>query len=126
MEIAGIGAEIVECTRIARKINEHGELFLARVFTPAEMRWCRDSKNTTERFAAIWAGKEAVLKALGIASVKELTWTDLEICAGGKDKASVQLHGAIKDRAEKQKVRDILIATAHCRSYATAYAIAIK
>jgi len=125
MEILGIGTEIVECERIARMIEEHGELFLERVFTPREMRRCRDSKNTTERYAELWAAKEAVLNALGIASVKNLAWTDLEICSEA-DGISVRLQGAIKERAEKLGVRDIMVALAHCRSYATANVIAVK
>ena len=39
MEIVGIGTEIVECVRIGRLLQEHGELFLTRVFTPREMRF---------------------------------------------------------------------------------------
>ncbi len=126
MEIIGIGTEIVECVRIARMIEQHGELFLGTVFTPGEMRRCRQDKKTTERFAAQWAAKEAVLKALGIASVKKLAWTDLEIEDGVKGRAVVRLQGAVKDQAQKQEVREILVSMAHTRAYATAYAIAVK
>lgn len=126
MEIIGIGTEIVECVRIGRMIEEHGELFLARVFTPREIRRCRGHKKATERFAAQWAAKEAVLKALGIASVKRLAWTDLEIGVGVKGRATVRLQGAIKSHAEGQGVGDVLVAVAHCRAYATAHAIAVK
>jgi holo-[acyl-carrier protein] synthase len=126
MEIVGIGAEIVECERIARMIEEHGELFLERVFTPREMRRCRESKDTTERFAELWAAKEAVLKSLGIASVKNLTWTDLEICSDAAEGILVRLQGAIKERAEKQKVSVIHLSMAHCRTHATAHALATR
>ena len=126
MNIVGIGTEIVECVRIARMIEAHGEQFLMRVFTGREIGACRAHKKTTERFAAQWAAKDAVLKALGISSVKKLAWTDLEILQRPRGKATVRLQGAIKELADKQHVGDILVAMAHCRMYATAYAIAVK
>lgn len=126
MEIIGIGAEIVECVRIARMIQEHGELFLAGVFTPDEMRHCQRRKNATELFAAQWAGKEAILKALEIEASKKLVWSDLEIRHSKGKRPTVMLKGAIKDRAERMGVTDILVTLAHSRAYATAYAIAVK
>jgi holo-[acyl-carrier protein] synthase len=126
MEIVGIGTQIVECVRIGRMIQEHGELFLARVFTPKEMRHCRLRKNSTEHFAGQWAAKEAVLKALGMHSVKGLAWTDLEILHKAGQRSKVHLQGAIKDHADQKDVGEILVTLAHCRAYATAYAIALK
>jgi len=40
-QIIGIGTEIVECLRIARMIERHGELFINRVYTAEEIRYCR-------------------------------------------------------------------------------------
>lgn len=126
MEIVGIGTEIVECARIARMIEQHGEAFLSRGFTAAEMRYARAQAKTTECFAALWAAKEAVLKTLAIRAVKSVVWTDVETCPDGKKQSSVRLQGSIREKAEKKKVREILLTTAHCRSHATAYAIALK
>ena len=126
MEIVGIGTEIVECVRIGRMIAEHGELFLTRVFTAQEIRWCQQRKNATEHFACQWAGKEAILKALGIQSMKRLAWTDLEIHQGAGEKPHVRLHGALKAFVEEQNVGEILLSVAHCRAYATAYALAVR
>ena len=64
MEIIGVGTDIVECLRIARMIQKHGEQFLCRVYTEREIRTCNANKRTTENFAGRWAAKEAVLKAL--------------------------------------------------------------
>lgn len=126
MEIVGIGTEIVECVRIGRMIQEHGELFLARVFTPKEIRHCQKRKSPTEHFAGQWAAKEAILKALGIHTGKGLAWTDLEILHVTGQRPRVHLQGVIKDRAQQQRVSEILVTSAQCRAYATAYAIALK
>ena len=64
-DVVGIGTDIVECVRIGKMIAKHGELFLTRVFTDRELRYCQRSKAATEHFAGRWAAKEAVLKCLG-------------------------------------------------------------
>ena len=45
MEIVGIGTDIVECLRIGRMIEQHGELFLNRVYTEREVRYCQARKR---------------------------------------------------------------------------------
>ena len=63
MDVIGIGTDITECLRIARMIERHGELFLGRVYTPEEIRYCQSRKQAIQHFAGRWAAKEAVLKA---------------------------------------------------------------
>ena len=82
MEIVGVGTEIVECLRIGRMVEQHGEAFLNRVFTGHEIQFCQARKRATEHFAACWAAKETVVKALGIAWSRSLSWTDIEIHTG--------------------------------------------
>ena len=47
VEVLGLGTEIVECARVRAMIEEHGERFLTRVYTPEELRYCqsRDRKS---------------------------------------------------------------------------------
>jgi holo-[acyl-carrier protein] synthase len=123
--ILGIGADITECLRIARMIERHGELFVNRVYTPDEVRYCRNRRQSTQHFAARWAAKEAVLKALGIGSRRGVTWTDIEICKGLSGGESVAVRGAVKDIVERLGVTELLVTMAHCRSHATAYALAL-
>jgi len=68
MEIVGIGTDIVECLRIGRMIEAHGELFLARVYTEREVRYCQGRKRAVEHFAGRWAAKD-VAQALRIADI---------------------------------------------------------
>ena len=60
----GIGVDMVEVARIARAIEKGG--FKDRVFTPAEQAYC-DSRGvqSTQSYAARFAGKEAILKSFG-------------------------------------------------------------
>jgi holo-[acyl-carrier protein] synthase len=126
MEIVGIGTDIVECLRIGRMIEQHGELFLNRVFTEREVRYCQARKRATEHFAGRWAAKEAILKCLGSGWRKGLCWTDMEIRNDPNGKPDVFLCGAAKESAQQLRISIIQLSISHCRAYATAYAVALR
>ena len=125
MEIVGIGTDIVECLRIGRMIEQHGELFLTRVYTAREIRYCQSRKHSTEHFAGRWAAKEAILKCLGTGWRKGLCWTDMEIRNDTAGVPRLKLSGGARERAEAMRIADIHVSISHCRAYATAYAVAI-
>jgi holo-[acyl-carrier protein] synthase len=126
MEIIGIGTDIVECLRIGRMIEQHGELFLTRVYTEREIRYCQARKNATEHFAGRWAAKEAILKCLGTGWSRGVAWTDIEIRNDPHGKPQVMMCGGAKDHAQRLRIGDILISISHCRAYATAHAVALR
>jgi holo-[acyl-carrier protein] synthase len=126
MEIVGIGTDIVECLRIGRMIEQHGELFLTRVYTEREIRYCQSRQRSTEHFAGRWAAKEAILKCLGAGGRRGLSWTDMEVRHDAGGKPQVLLCGTVKDLAQGQRVGNILLSIAHCRAYAVAYALAVR
>ena len=64
MKVFGIGIDVVEVARIAAAIERHGEPFLARIFTTAERAYCESRKHPAMHYAARFAAKEAVVKAL--------------------------------------------------------------
>jgi holo-[acyl-carrier protein] synthase len=126
MEIVGIGTDIVECLRIGRMIERHGELFLHRVYTDREIRYCQQRRRAVEHFAGRWAAKEAILKALGSGWRRGLDWTDIEIRHDDEGKPQVHLGGGVRDLAQSLRVHDILASISHCRAYAVGHALAIR
>lgn len=126
MDIVGIGCDIVECLRIGRMIEEHGELFLHRVYTEREIRYCQSRKHAIEHFAARWAAKEAILKCLGTGWKKGIAWTDMEVRNDFNGRPLVTMCGAAKDEADAIGIAEIHLTLSHCRAYATAYAIAVR
>src|SRR5262245_10264231 len=99
MEILGMGTDIVECLRVGRMIERHGELFLGRVYTEREVRFCQSRRRATEHFAARWAAKEAVLKALGQPWRRGVEWTDVEVVQEAGASPEVVLYGPTKELA---------------------------
>jgi holo-[acyl-carrier protein] synthase len=125
MEILGIGTDITECLRIARMIERHGELFIDRVYTEEETHYCQNRKQSTQHFAGRWAAKEAVLKALGTGWVRGISWRDVEIRNEPGGRPVVLLRGGALEVATKLGIRRVLISISHCRTHATAYAVAV-
>lgn len=125
MDILGIGTDIVECPRIGRMIEQHGELFLRRVYTEREIRYCQARKRALEHFAGRWAAKEAILKAIGTGWTKGISWTDLEVRNEPGGEPKVLVRGGARDAAARRGIGNILISISHCRTYATAYALAV-
>src|SRR4051812_9142203 len=125
MNILGIGTDIVECARIARMIERHGEAFLRKVFTPREIAECNARKRSMEHFAARWAAKEAVFKALGTTWRGPMAWTDLEIRQDGAEKPTMRVGGGGKELLQQLRVADILVSFAHSRQFATGYALVL-
>lgn len=125
MEILGIGTDIVECPRIGGMIERHGELFLGRVFTEREIRACQGKRHVIEHFAGLWAGKQAVFKALGQRPEQGFGWTDLEIRGASGGGVKVLVGGRAKEVVRHKNVGDLLVSIAHCRTYATGYAMVV-
>lgn len=125
MDVVGLGTEIVECARVRALIEEHGERFLARVYTPEEIRWCQSRANATEQFAALWAAKEAVFKSLRLVGRGPAVWAQVEVEARG-DAPRVTIRGTLQERMSDAGVGTILLTTAFTRHYATATAIALR
>jgi holo-[acyl-carrier protein] synthase len=125
MNVVGIGTDIIECLRIAQMIERHGELFIGRVYTPHEIEYCQARKQATQHFAGRWAAKEAVLKALGTGWIKGISWRDVEIRTEPGGRPSVVLHGGALAASKRLGITAVMISISHCRSHATAYALAL-
>jgi holo-[acyl-carrier protein] synthase len=126
MEIVGLGTDIVECVRIRKMIEDHGELFLNRVYTDREIRYCQSRRQAAEHFAGRWAAKEAVLKALGTGWRRGISWRDIEIRNDPSGQPKVAVRGEAKEIAKRMRLQNIHITISHCRQFATAYAIAVR
>lgn len=123
--IVGLGTDIVEVVRIGQMIERHGEIFLNRVFTEDEVRYCQRRKQYTQHYAGRWAAKEAVMKTLGTGFSRGVGWRDIEVCSSRSGRPSITLRGGAREIAQQLGISEVLITISHCRAYATATAVAI-
>src|SRR2546427_795619 len=79
MRINGIGVDLVNIPRMRDVIDRWRDRFLQRVFTEAEIAYCRARRDPVPHFAARFAAKEAGLKALGTGVRLGVSWRELEV-----------------------------------------------
>jgi len=118
--IVGLGVDIAEVARLRQAIERHGERFLRRVFTPAEIAYCQSHKNCHERFAARFAAKEAGMKALGTGWRRGVRWRDLEVRNAKGGKPHLQLSGQAAEICRGLGAARILLSLTHTPEYALA------
>ena len=114
-----IGVDIIEIARIEEAVNTWGKRFLHRIYTEPELRLC---DNKPECFAVRFAGKEAVMKALGT-GVKGISWREIEILAEPSGKPWVQLTGKAQGKAAGLGITNLAISLSHSREYAVAFVV---
>lgn len=119
--ILGIGTDLIEVDRIRRALEN--PRFRQRVYTPGEQRYCMErGAQGNESFAARFAGKEAVLKALGT-GLRGGTLQEIEILPDELGCPQVRLSGQLDRTAAAKGVRRIWISLSHTARYATAQCV---
>ncbi|WP_417850392.1 holo-ACP synthase [Thalassoglobus sp.] len=124
--IVGLGTDIVEIVRIGEMIERHGELFLQRVYSELEIKYCQRHKEAIQHFAGRWAAKEAVMKTLGTGFTKGVGWTDIQILNRQSGQPYIELSGGAERVSKMKGIDEVLITISHCKAYATATAVALQ
>jgi len=123
LPIAGIGIDLVHIERIEKLWDTHGESFLTKSFTEAEIETCKPNKRAAEMFAARFAAKEALMKAFGSGLYSGVNFGDIEIVGGLNTKPEIKLHGKIKDLADESNISKIFVSMTHEKEYAAAVVV---
>ncbi len=114
-----IGVDIIEIARIEKTIARWGQRFLRRIYTDLELRICR---KRPEALAVRFAGKEAVMKALGTGT-KGISWREIEISSEPGGKPLVHLYGKAQNQANSLGLSQLAISLSHSREYAIAFVV---
>jgi holo-[acyl-carrier protein] synthase len=118
MDAPLIGLDLLDPSSLAESFARTPKLE-ETIFTAGEIAYCRSQHKTIESFAARWAAKEAVVKALGIDGFEP---TEIEVLRGGAE-VGLQLHGEVLARAEELGV-EVSISMTHISGVAGAVALA--
>jgi len=120
-----VGVDLIEIARVERMLTRYGDRFLERVFTPAEILYCR---ARPAELAARFAAKEAVAKALGVGMrmiVRDgINWQDAEIIGDARGKPLIRLYGRAAKRAGELGLTEWAVSLSHTREHAIAFVVA--
>jgi holo-[acyl-carrier protein] synthase len=125
MNIFGIGIDVVEVERIASSMDEFGDRFVNKIFTESERAYCDRQKNPKIHYAARFAAKEAISKAMGTGIGKDMAWLDMEIRRRPSGEPEVYLSGDAEKFAKANKIKQIKISLTHAEHYAAANAVVL-
>lgn len=120
--VVGVGVDLCEVDRM-RTVLERTPSFGTRVFTGAERAYCERRRDPAERYAARFAAKEAVLKAMG-AGIGSCPLAAIEVVAARSGAPSVVLHGRAAELAHERGITTWHLSMTHTGALAQAIAVA--
>ncbi len=121
--ILGIGIDLMEVPRMERALQRRGDRLLRRLFTTAEREACVAAGGGCMRWAARFAAKEAIMKALGTGWAAGVGWHQMEILRTVQGRPHVRLSGQAQRTAREMGAAACHVSLTHQRNHAAAVAI---
>jgi holo-[acyl-carrier protein] synthase len=125
MEVKGIGVDLALIPRVREVVQRWDERFLRRVFTDAEIAYCRRRRDPIPHFAARFAAKEATLKALGTGLRMGVQWREMEVRRERGEAPVMVLSGRCRAVALAKGAGQVLLSMSHDGDYALAQAMLV-
>jgi holo-[acyl-carrier protein] synthase len=126
--IISTGVDLAEVARVRRALEDTriGARFRLRVFTPKEIEYCESKRRGKyESYAARFAAKEAVMKALGKGWGAQVSWLNIEVIRAPSGKPDIFLHQKTAARAAQLGIRRWALSLTHTAEHGMAYVIAL-
>jgi holo-[acyl-carrier protein] synthase len=123
MAIVGIGTDIVDVARIEKLLRDKRDEFLARVFTPEEIAYCDEKARPAVHFAARFAAKEALMKAIGTGWAKGVGFGDIRVINNAEGKPDLQTQGETKRILDGFGPSFLWLSLSHTKEYAMAMVV---
>jgi holo-[acyl-carrier protein] synthase len=119
--ILGVGIDLVQISRIGEVIARWKGRFLDRIFTPAEQAYCFRHREPSPHFAARFAAKEAMVKALGWNRDDPFSWSEIETVNDASGRPHLQMSGQVRLVADRLGVARVWVSLSHDHDYAVAH-----
>jgi holo-[acyl-carrier protein] synthase len=120
--IVGVGVDLAPVSRMAEAMERHPDRLEARLFTDGERAYCRARAHAMQHFAARFAAKEALLKALGVP--EGLSWHELEVVCDESGAPRLELRGVAAEAARARGVVKLHLSISHAGDQAIAFVVA--
>ena len=126
MQVLGTGIDLVENDRMRETRARWADRFKNRIFHPSEQAYCESKADPTSHYAARFAVKEAVTKAIGTGIGPHISWLDIEVIRNEETGApSVRFGPQVAEMIAERRIHEVLISLSHTRNYAVAHALLI-
>jgi len=119
------GIDIVGVERLEEAARRQGERFLNRIFTPAERAYCESKRYKFEHYAARFAAKEAMMKAMEIRSKDRFRFREIEVSRRPTGKPGIRMSPESRRRFGIPAKAQIELSMAHERKYAVSFVVLI-
>jgi holo-[acyl-carrier protein] synthase len=124
--LLGIGADVIEVSRIRGVLERQGERFLARVFTDEERAYCMRMTHPHKHLAARFAAKEAVSKCFTTGIGAELGWRSVSVYHGQRNEPHVRLDEKGEALLREVGATHVLLTLSHTETVAMAVAALVR
>lgn len=114
---------MVDVDRIHAALERRGDRFAGRAFTDAEIAYCRRCQCPERRFAARFAAKEAVMKALGRGWFQGMPFKEIEVTRNELGRPGIRLSGRTAEIAEALGASSIHLSITHEHQAAVAFVV---
>lgn len=122
--ILGVGVDLVPVSRMERILRSRwADRFVQRVFSPEEIRACRDGAVPAQSYAARFAAKEALAKALGTGFSRGVSPTTVSVRGGERNRPEIMLTDKALTVAENMNVGAIYVSLSHTAETACAFVV---
>jgi holo-[acyl-carrier protein] synthase len=121
--VVGIGTDILRMSDFSPSNMQRGGAFLARVYTPAEIKTAEQRLDQRTYYATRFSGKEAVFKALGL-SAEVVRLNEIELLCDETGRPYVNLLGRTGIEASRRGIAEVQISLSHDDDLAVACAMA--
>ncbi|HPW25462.1 holo-ACP synthase [Candidatus Syntrophosphaera thermopropionivorans] len=120
--IIGIGVDIVQIERVRKLVENYSE-FMHQVFTAREIEFCQAKADSASSYAARFAAKEAMMKALSTGWNEKVNWLDIEVINEEQGNPILKIKGRTLRLMKKMGVYQTHLSLSHERDYALAFVV---
>ena len=124
--LIGLGADIIEISRIRSVLLRHGDRFIERILTVEERTYCSGMAHPEKHIAARFAAKEAVSKCFTTGIGSELGWKSVSVYHGLRHQPLVRLDAQGEALLAHVGASQILLSLSHTENYAMAVAALVR
>lgn len=120
--VFGIGMDCIEVARIEARVSEDST-FAGKIFTPREREYCAGRHHPAQHYAARFAAKEALFKALGTGWSGGMAFHEVEVLNDDNGRPCLVLSGAVRAFAAHHAIARMHVSLTHVRELACAVVV---